>query len=134
MLDNRETTVTGVIIHILSPIFPLVAPLMAYAISDNQFTKNNAMNISNWQITASILFVVGLISAFLGSDDLMVNGDQVEWAPILPEPIATVTAIGGVGLLFATITLSLVVYPIYGFITAILGQEKQYPGSYTFID
>lgn len=132
MEDNKS--VIGIILHITSILFPFFIPLLAYAVSENQFIIKNARNILNWQITATIYSIVGFISFLLGADDVTIGGQPVEWAPILPESIAGIFSFIGFALIFVSMVLSLIVYPIYGTITSSTGKAKEYPFTISFLD
>ena len=133
LLDERS--LGGILVHLLALLTGFIGPAVVYAVSDHEFTRQNARHALNWHVTVFVLCIIGFVTFFLGADELTVGG-QVTELSLLPAPLDTVFAVVGsllVVLLMIAILLTLV-YSLVATIKAIFGSIWTYPGSIAIVD
>lgn len=126
----EERTIGGILVHPLALFTFFVGPAIVYAVSDNEFTRENARRALNWHVTVIALAAVASVIGFLGADEVTVGGEPIE--PVaLPAPIDTVLTFAGILLLLATAfaVLATFGYAIVATQKATSGSVWPYPGA-----
>lgn len=128
LLDERS--VGSILVHPLGLLTGFVGPLLVYALSNHNTTRENARHALNWHTTVFCLAVVGVGSFFLGADELTVGGEPTQ-VSLLPAPLDTLfTVVGALFVLLLMIAMALtVVYTVVATLKAIFGSVWTYPGA-----
>ncbi|ADD04380.1 DUF4870 family protein [Natrialba magadii ATCC 43099] len=131
--ENRS--LGGILVHVLALFTSFVGPAIMYAVSDHEFTRENARNAINWHITVIVLAVAAFVTGFLGADEVTINGEPTELLAV-PSPLDTVFTFIGIPLLLA---LVVAVFATFGFAVvatqkAASGSAWSYPGSINIIE
>lgn len=132
LLERRS--VTGVLVHPLALLTGGLAAIVIYLLARHEYTKANARNALNWYLSFLALFIIAILTFFLGADDLEVAGQPVEWG-IVPEPFGTVLALIGMGLMVVVLFAMLAtwIFGIVATIKAIFGTAWKYPLARSFV-
>lgn len=132
--QSGERSVGGILVHILALFTAFVGPAVVYAVSGNDFTRENARRAINWHVTVIVLAVVAFVTSFIGSDEVTINGEPTELFAV-PSPLDTIFTFIGVPLLLATVVA---VFATFGFavvatLKAVSGSAWSYPGAIDII-
>lgn len=57
----EEDRTLGILTHVLGIFTGLLGPLLVYLIADDEFTKENARNALNWQISLTIYSIISIV-------------------------------------------------------------------------
>jgi len=60
MVKNQDKTL-GILTHVLAIFTGFIAPLIIYLIAKDKFTKDNAREALNWQITFILYMIISTI-------------------------------------------------------------------------
>lgn len=125
----------GILVHILALFTSFVGPAIMYAVSNHEFTREDARHALNWHVTLAVLWTVAVVTGLLTSDDVTVNGEPTELLAI-PSPIDTVfTFVAIILVLAATIAVLVTfVYAAVATLKAVSGSVWSYPGSINVIN
>ncbi|SNR23509.1 DUF4870 domain-containing protein [Halorubrum vacuolatum] len=125
-----ERSLGGILVHLLGLLTGFLGPILVYAVSDHEYTRENARHALNWHLTLFGLSIVAIGTFFLGADELTVGGEPTE-VSLLPAPLDTVFAAVGI-LLVVLLMLAILltfVYVLVATVKAIFGSVWTYPGS-----
>jgi len=124
LLDERS--LGGIFVHILGLLTGFVGPAVVYAVSDHEFTRENARHALNWHVTVFVLAAVSIVTFFIGADE----------TSILPAPLDTVFGVIGILLLIVLMIVFLVTWAYIAVATlkAIYGSVWTYPGSVDIVE
>ncbi|MDQ2052639.1 DUF4870 domain-containing protein [Natronolimnohabitans sp. A-GB9] len=121
--QSENRSLGGILVHVLALFTSFVGPAIMYAISDHEFTRENARNAINWHITVIVLAVAAFVTGFLGADEVTINGEPTELLAV-PSPLDTVFTFIGIPLLLAFV---IAVFATFGF--AVVATQKAASGS-----
>jgi len=129
-----ERSVLGIFIHpitLFTGFFGvgIVVATAVYVLSSHQFTRANARNALNWHLSVFLIALLGVILFVLGADEGTAATNAVVSLPILPEPLATLSAvIGGILLFLGGVGgLLTIVFSIAATFKAVFGSAWPYP-------
>lgn len=130
-----ERSLGGIFVHFLALMTGFIGPAIVYGLSKHEFTRQNARHALNWHITVFVLAIGGMVTFFLGADELTVGGEPTELS-LLPAPLDMVfSAVGALLLILLMIALLLtVIYTIVATLKAIFGSIWTYPGAIDIIE
>ncbi len=133
LLDERS--IGGILVHLLGLVTGFFGPILLYVVSDHEFTRSNARHVIDWYLSLFALMTVGLVTFFLGADEVTAGGETIEMS-LLPAPLDVVFALVGFFLLIVlVIAVPLTfVYAIVATVKAIFGSVWTYPGSIDFVE
>lgn len=113
--EEIDTTL-GVLTHILAIFSSFLAPLLILLLAEDKFSRNNAREALNWQISLLIyMFVVGAVAIFL---------------------VLTIVGILLLPLLLLVVVVLYVIDIVFSVLAAIKASKGivwRYPGSITFL-
>ncbi|MDQ2050139.1 DUF4870 domain-containing protein [Natronolimnohabitans sp. A-GB9] len=101
-----------------------------YAVSDDEFTRENARHALNWHVTVVALVILTATTVLLGADEITVGGAATELS-LLPSPVDTVFTVVGLLALLATMVavFATFAYAVVATLRAISGSVWRYPGA-----
>ncbi|APX98419.1 DUF4870 domain-containing protein [Natronorubrum daqingense] len=131
--DDRS--LGGILVHPLAMVTAFIGPAVVYAVSDHEFTRENARHAFNWHATVVTLAVVAFVTGFLSADEVTVGGESIDPLSI-PAPIDTVLMFVGVLLLLATMVavVATFAYAIIATVKAVSGTAWSYPGAVDIVE
>jgi len=63
---GKQDKTLGILSHVLAIFTWVIGPLIVYVVADDEFTKDNARNALNWQISLTIYSIVsGILTIVL---------------------------------------------------------------------
>lgn len=124
----NERTLSGIFVHLVGALTPVVGPGVIYLISNHDFTRANARNALNWYLTVLILTLAAIGVFLLGADTVTIGGNTVEWSP-LPALLGSVFGIIGAVLLLLTMLswIATFFFALFATFKAITGNAWEYP-------
>jgi len=130
-----ESSIGGILVHLLGLFTGFFGPIILHAVSDNEFTRTNARHAINWHITVFVLMIVALVMSFLGADEITFLGETTE-VSLLPAPLDIVFGLVGFFLIIVLVIAIFLtfVYTIVATVKAISGSTWTYPGAIAFLE
>lgn len=124
--QSENSSDGGVTVHVLALFTSFVGPAIVYAVSDNDFTRENARNALNWHLTVLVLVVVAFVTGFLGTNEVPFT---------VPSPLDTVFTFISVPLLLAMFPAVFATFAFTAVATykAASGSTWSYPGAIDII-
>lgn len=125
-----ERSLGGILVHPLALFTAFVGPAVVYAVSDDEFTRENARHAFNWHVTVVVLAAVAFPIALLGADEATIGGESID-PSLLPSPLEPVFMVVGILLLLVTTIAVLLTfaYAIVATLKAVSGSVWSYPGA-----
>lgn len=116
----EERTLWGIFVHLLGPILGLFLALPLYAITDHEFTRENARHVINWHLM--VIGVVLCLLAWIVLVELLGIPDALAIVLFLPLFVG-----------FMYITIGTFVFAVVGTVKAVFGTPWAYPFTPEFL-
>jgi|GEM_PF-447027 len=132
----EERPLLGIFVHLLGLATSVFAPAVVYLVSDDEFTRRNARNATNWQLLVLVVTVgsiFGMFGAIALANQSLPDAVSVPDALAVPDALGQVAglalAAGAVAVMGALTILFLlnICLPLIATGKAIFGEAWAYP-------